>query len=162
MGRQGAFSCPTVLPKLKAPKQWTFTELNQAISTSDLALLSAFYILASSDRGRIRRALLDRATFKSQLDDSQGWIIDLVGAYVDANYGQVMSLLQYSEVCPFFFPLWLGVFHSHISIVTANSSLKSLPLVLHPLHHLMYSNPLHHPICTTILDHSHSDYDSSI
>lgn len=75
---------------------------NQAISTSDLALLSAFYVLASSDRSRIRRVLLDRATFKNQLDDSQGWIVDLVRAYVDANYEQVMSLLQYSEVCPFF------------------------------------------------------------
>lgn len=101
---------------------------NQAISTSDLALLSAFYVLASSDRGRIRRVLLDRAAFKNQLDDSQGWIIDLVRSYVDASYGQVMSLLQYSEVCPFFS---LFFFFGWKSLILISSLLQPI-LLLNP------------------------------
>nr|KIR47016.1 COP9 signalosome complex subunit 1 [Cryptococcus bacillisporus CA1280] len=99
-------------------------EGKQAISTSDLALLSAFYIFASSDRGRIRRALLDRATFKSQLDDSQGWIIDLIGAYVDANYGQVMSLLQYSEPILLLNPFLSSCTRSIISCIQTRSIIQ--------------------------------------
>ncbi|OWZ44948.1 COP9 signalosome complex subunit 1 [Cryptococcus neoformans c45] len=96
----------------------------KAISTSDLALLSAFYVLASSDRGRIRRVLLDRAAFKNQLDDSQGWIIDLVRSYVDASYGQVMSLLQYSEPILLLNPFLSSCTRSIISCIQTRSIIQ--------------------------------------
>ncbi|WRT69387.1 uncharacterized protein IL334_006371 [Kwoniella shivajii] len=69
----------------------------KAISSADLALITAFCILASADRDRIRRVLLDRTSFKAQIDDHDSWIVDLISAYVDANYGQVMNLLQRAE-----------------------------------------------------------------
>ncbi|WWC93127.1 uncharacterized protein L201_008094 [Kwoniella dendrophila CBS 6074] len=69
----------------------------KAISSSDLALITAFCILASSDRDSIRRVLLERSSFKAQIDDSSEWIMDLIRSLVDANYGEVMRLLYRSE-----------------------------------------------------------------
>ncbi|WVQ79475.1 hypothetical protein IAT38_001574 [Cryptococcus sp. DSM 104549] len=69
----------------------------KAISTADMALMEAFCFLASADRDRIRRVLLDKASFKSQVDDSQSWVVDLVHAFVDAKYRDVMTLLRRAE-----------------------------------------------------------------
>lgn len=69
----------------------------QAISTSDLALLTAVCTLATADRDRIRRVLLDRTSFRSALDDPNRWLLDLVRSYMDADYVKVMSLLAHAE-----------------------------------------------------------------
>ncbi|WVR08336.1 hypothetical protein IAU60_005389 [Kwoniella sp. DSM 27419] len=69
----------------------------RAISSADLALVTAFCTLASGDRATIHADLLERASFKSQIDDHDSWILDLVRAYVDARYGEVMRHLQYAQ-----------------------------------------------------------------
>ncbi|WWD20026.1 hypothetical protein CI109_104499 [Kwoniella shandongensis] len=66
----------------------------KAISTADVALITAFCVLASADRARIRAVLLDRASFRAQIDDHATWILDLVRSFVDAKYGDVMTLLR--------------------------------------------------------------------
>lgn len=72
----------------------------QAISTADTALITALCTLASAKRDRIRRVLLDRTSFRSAVDDSQSWIIDLIRAFMEAQYGEVTSILNKAEVRP--------------------------------------------------------------
>ncbi|KAL1409446.1 hypothetical protein Q8F55_003429 [Vanrija albida] len=69
----------------------------QAISTADTAFISAICALATGSREHLRRVLLDRASFHSAVDDSQGWVLDLVRAFVDARYGDVIVLLGQAE-----------------------------------------------------------------
>ncbi|KAK8849405.1 hypothetical protein IAR55_004737 [Kwoniella newhampshirensis] len=66
----------------------------KAISSADVALITAFCVMASADRARIRRVLLDRASFRAQVDDNATWILDLITSFVDAKYGEVMTLLR--------------------------------------------------------------------
>ncbi|WOO79818.1 COP9 signalosome complex subunit 1b [Vanrija pseudolonga] len=69
----------------------------QAISTADTALVSAICALATGSREHLRRVLLDRASFHSAVDDSQGWVLDLVRAFVDARYGEAIVILRKAE-----------------------------------------------------------------
>ncbi|RSH93652.1 hypothetical protein EHS25_006298 [Saitozyma podzolica] len=69
----------------------------QAISTSDIALITALCTLSTSTRDRIRRVLVDRSSFRSALDDSNRWILDLVRAFIDARYGDALALLNKHE-----------------------------------------------------------------
>ncbi|WWD04033.1 hypothetical protein V865_002096 [Kwoniella europaea PYCC6329] len=69
----------------------------KAISTSDIGLIVTFCTLANGDRDQIRRVLLENPNYKSQIDDSNSWLIDLINSFVDADYGQVMRLLYKSE-----------------------------------------------------------------
>ncbi|ORX38038.1 cop9 signalosome complex subunit 1 [Kockovaella imperatae] len=80
----------------------------QVISTSDMCLVTALCVLATGSRDRIRQELLDRSSFRIGLDDTQGWILDLVRAFMDAQYGQVSSTLAKHEpfflLTPFLYP----------------------------------------------------------
>ncbi|WVW86576.1 hypothetical protein I302_108626 [Kwoniella bestiolae CBS 10118] len=69
----------------------------KAISTSDIGLIVTFCTLANGDRDQIRRNLLENPSFKSQIGDSNSWLVDLINAFVDASYGEVMKLLYKSE-----------------------------------------------------------------
>ncbi|OCF33382.1 hypothetical protein I316_04801 [Kwoniella heveanensis BCC8398] len=69
----------------------------KAISSSDIALIVAFCTLASASRETIRSELLDRASFKAQVEDHDAWIIELLRAFVDARYGEVMKYLLKAE-----------------------------------------------------------------
>ncbi|WVQ96389.1 hypothetical protein IAU59_003494 [Kwoniella sp. CBS 9459] len=69
----------------------------KAISSSDVALIVAFCTLASASRETVRRELLDRASFKAQVEDHDAWIVELVRAFVDARYGEVMKYLAKAE-----------------------------------------------------------------
>lgn len=63
-----------------------------------MALVTAMCTLATAKRDRIRRVLLDRMSFRSAVDDSQGWIIDLIRAFMEAKYGEVTTILNKAEV----------------------------------------------------------------
>lgn len=41
--------------------------------------------------------LVDRSSFRSALDDSNRWILDLVRAFIDARYGDALTLLNKHE-----------------------------------------------------------------
>ncbi|WWC73396.1 uncharacterized protein I206_107363 [Kwoniella pini CBS 10737] len=69
----------------------------KAISSADLALIITFTTLASSNRDKIRRVLLEQPSFKAQVDDSNSWLMELIRSFVDAKYGEVMKLLYASE-----------------------------------------------------------------
>lgn len=60
-------------------------------------MLTAVCTLATANRDRIRRVLLDRTSFRSAVDDSNRWLLDLVQSYMDADYVKVMSLLAHAE-----------------------------------------------------------------
>lgn len=68
------------------------------ISGADLAFLTAILSLASGSRDYIQRTLLDRPSFHAAIDDSQSWILDLVRAFVGANYGEALTILHKAEV----------------------------------------------------------------
>jgi len=70
----------------------------EAISTPDAAFLTAICTLATGTREHIRRVLLDRASFHAALGDHQGWVMDLVRAFVDARYSEALTLLRKAEV----------------------------------------------------------------
>ncbi|BEI80381.1 hypothetical protein CcaverHIS002_0109100 [Cutaneotrichosporon cavernicola] len=67
------------------------------ISTADLAFLTAILALASGSRDYIKEVLLDRPSFHAAIDDSQPWILDLVRAFVGANYGEALTILRKAE-----------------------------------------------------------------
>jgi len=69
----------------------------KCISTTDLALCTALLVLATADRTRIRTELVDRTSFREALGDEQGWIMDLIRAFMDAHYGEVSRILQKQE-----------------------------------------------------------------
>ncbi|WVF68867.1 hypothetical protein IAT40_003640 [Kwoniella sp. CBS 6097] len=69
----------------------------KAISSSDIALIVAFCTLASASRETIRSELLDKPSFKTQVEDHDSWIVELVRAFVDARYGEVMKYLLKAE-----------------------------------------------------------------
>jgi COP9 signalosome complex subunit 1 len=70
----------------------------EAISTPDVAFLCAMCTLATGSREHIRRVIVDRASFHAALGDHQGWVMDLVRAFVDARYGEALTLLRKAEV----------------------------------------------------------------
>lgn len=70
----------------------------EAISSQDIALITALCTLATSSRERIRRVLLDRMSFRSAVDDSNKWVLELVRSFVDAEYGRVLEILTKNEV----------------------------------------------------------------
>jgi COP9 signalosome complex subunit 1 len=41
--------------------------------------------------------LVDRSSFRSALDDSNRWILDLVRAFIDARYGDALTLFNKHE-----------------------------------------------------------------
>lgn len=67
-----------------------------AISSADMAFIAAMGALASQSRGYIRRVLLDRGSFRAALAD-RPWVIDLVTAFVDAQYGAALQLVQQAQ-----------------------------------------------------------------
>lgn len=70
----------------------------EVISSADLALLTTVCALASGERADIKSKLLDRPSFHASIDDSQNWILDLVRAFVGANYAEALKLLRKAEV----------------------------------------------------------------
>ncbi len=68
------------------------------ISSAELGLIGAVSGLASLDRGEVRRRLLDKTAFRTLLDDSMGWVMDLVRGFVEAKYSEVMGLLETAGV----------------------------------------------------------------
>lgn len=70
----------------------------RAISTSDIAFICAMCALATGSRDHIRRVLIDRASFHTSLGDHQGWVMDLVRAFVEARYSEALTLLRKAEV----------------------------------------------------------------
>ena len=51
-------------------------------------------VLATGRRNTIRDVLLSRSSFRSAVDDTQQWILDIVRLYADAQYGEVKALIQ--------------------------------------------------------------------
>jgi COP9 signalosome complex subunit 1 len=70
----------------------------QAMSTPDVAFICAICTLATGSRDHIRRVLTDRASFHTSLGDHQGWVLDLVRAFVEARYSEALTLLRKAEV----------------------------------------------------------------
>ncbi|KAK1923869.1 putative cop9 signalosome complex subunit 1 [Papiliotrema laurentii] len=68
-----------------------------AISTSDVALITALCVLSTGDRSRIRRVLLERTSFRTSLEDSQTWVLDLINAFIAAEYSKASQTLQRAE-----------------------------------------------------------------
>jgi hypothetical protein len=68
------------------------------MSTADLALITALCVLATGKRSTIQHLLLDRASFRSSVDDSQLWILDAIRGFVNAQYGETLMLFQRHEV----------------------------------------------------------------
>jgi len=66
----------------------------QVISTSDVCLIATLCVLATGDREKIRENLLNRTSFRTSLDDSQGWILDMIRAFMSANYGEVDAIFK--------------------------------------------------------------------
>lgn len=70
----------------------------EAISSADLALITAICSMASCSRAVLREKLLERPSFHSSVDDSQSWILDILRAFVDAQYGDALAILTKAEV----------------------------------------------------------------
>ncbi|WVQ75266.1 hypothetical protein IAR50_004879 [Cryptococcus sp. DSM 104548] len=66
----------------------------KAISTGDVALITAFTVLASADRARIQRLLLDRQSFRASVGDNLPWVLELVQSFVGGKYDKVMIILH--------------------------------------------------------------------
>ncbi|KAL7424840.1 hypothetical protein Q5752_000525 [Cryptotrichosporon argae] len=80
----------------------------QVISTPDTAIITALCLLTNSRRAHIRHELLDRPGFRAALDDASKWMLDAVRAFVDAKYGEAITLLRQHEadfaIIPFVSP----------------------------------------------------------
>jgi COP9 signalosome complex subunit 1 len=63
-----------------------------------VCLISGLCILATGRREQITDTLLDRTSFRTSLDDSQGWLLDLIRAYMNAQYGEVKAIYNRVEV----------------------------------------------------------------
>jgi len=70
----------------------------QVISTADVCLISALCVLATGDRERIRENLLNRTSFRTSLEDSQGWMLDMIRAFMSADYGAVEVIFKSIKV----------------------------------------------------------------
>lgn len=68
------------------------------ISTADVCLISGLCILATGRREQITDKLLERTSFRTSLDDSQAWLLDLIRAYMSAQYGEVEAIYNRVEV----------------------------------------------------------------
>lgn len=51
-------------------------------------------VLATGRRNTIRDVLLSRSSFRSAVDDTQQWILDIVRLFADAQYGKVKDLIH--------------------------------------------------------------------
>ena len=76
----------------------TETTRTKAMSTSDIATITVLCELATADRDRIHRVLLDRASLRASVDDNQGWILDLIHSFMGAQYDKVSDILRTVEV----------------------------------------------------------------
>ena len=63
-----------------------------------MALIAALCVLSTGDRSRIRRVLLERTSFRTSLEDSQTWVLDLINAFIAAEYSKAGQILQRAEV----------------------------------------------------------------
>ncbi|KAK4689314.1 COP9 signalosome complex subunit 1, partial [Tremellales sp. Uapishka_1] len=68
-----------------------------AISTADIAVIVGLCVLATCSRDRIRTTLLDRTSFRAGVDESDKWVMDLVRAFMDASYSEVMEICKKAE-----------------------------------------------------------------
>lgn len=73
-------------------------DIVQAISTSDVALITGICILATGSRDMIREVLLSRSSFRSSVDDTHQWLLEAVRLFSDAQYGDAMALLDTANV----------------------------------------------------------------
>lgn len=109
----------------------------QVISTSDVCLIATLCVLATGDRERIRENLLNRTSFRTSLDDSQGWILDMIRAFMSANYGEVdeifktirvsFALLCFQTFLSLHGFTYFGVARFAISLISATSRLEPFP-----------------------------------
>ncbi|TYJ56871.1 hypothetical protein B9479_002482 [Cryptococcus floricola] len=87
----------------------------KAISTGDVALITAFTVLASSDRARIQRLLLDRQSFRASVGDNLPWVLELVQSFVGGKYDKVMLILHDAQptllLNPFLAPSTRNLIH---------------------------------------------------
>ena len=70
----------------------------QAISNADVALITTLCVLATGSRDRIRETLLESSALRGTVDDGESWIMDLISAYMNAQYAEVNTIMRKAQV----------------------------------------------------------------
>ncbi|WVO13656.1 hypothetical protein L204_101277 [Cryptococcus depauperatus] len=131
--RELAFITDDIGPLLSSSFEGT------ALSSSDLALITIFTAMMSADRNQIRRAVLERGTFRALVGDEYSWGLDIVRSFVDADYKSVSGLLEMAE--PY---LLLNPFLSkHASSLIQSIQTTSLLQYVQPFSTVKLSNMSH-------------------